>query len=561
MARDLFLEAGIEPPQKSKGRGRDLFLEAGIQPPRKLDALDNQNMAADGLSTSEALLAGAGKRLKDIFTLGLAKGEYDDQLMTRPAAQVGSAVADIAGFALPLAKGAQALSKALPFAASFPAISSIFGNAATAGAFEGLTNTGGVADRAKSAGMAALTAGAIDSGVQGLSKIAKGPLSSSNVTPGAQKLIEEGVPVPPWKASDSQRVRDFVERAKASFIGKPIINDAERRAFLEWNKNFVAKASPPVPVLDDAGNLLRWKKDPIRQIGDDTLNTLKSRFDDAYESLYKGKVIPIDETFKTEVQSNIQAVDRYYPHLSGEVRGIAQKVEDLLSSVKTTTDKSKILDASGKAITNEKMGHAGVTNGAIRSAIDAVDDAITTAYRMGNGEKADALEGLKSALVSARQRGLPPEVQSMVGDINTAYTNFMQLQRAMSSVGAQKAGMTTPQQMLNAIKAGDRTGGKAAFSRGNMPNQSDTLNAARVLGSSLPETGPGTAEKLRLAAIASSPFALSGDLLTAGAIASLASPVGQRFVFGQYPFQPALSAAIRGASPYVSQTGALIREK
>lgn len=505
-------------------------------------------------------LAGAGNRIKDIFTLGLAKGDHDDALMARPAAQVGGVVADVATTLLPAVRGAQALQGTRAMTALGPVRGALASNAAVSAGIEGATRPGDLGDRAVNAAQGGAFSLGGELATRGAARMIGGPLSATSVTPQARALMDEGVPVPPWKASDSPRVRDFGERAKASMIGKPILAGPERRAMTSWNANLAANATPPQPVLDEAGNVLRWQSAPVRDVSDDTLNTLRGRFKESYDALYKGRVIPIDDAYRGEVSAALTAAERYYPSVAGDVKGIASKVDDLLAGVNAgiATDLSRNFPSTVKT-----QGHAGVTPGAIGDALDTVQDAITSAYKQGNGEKAEALEGLASALSGVRDRGLPPEVQAQAGDIKKAYTNFMQLQRAHSMMDAQKAGMVTPRHMLSSMKALDRSPGKAAFARGNVPNQSGVLNAERVLGSTLPEVGPGTAEKMLPYIAFGSPLVMGADLGMAAGAGLLASPVGNRYLMGQLPLQGALSGGVRKAAPYAGQLtrGALMSDE
>lgn len=499
-------------------------------------------------------LAGAGKRLSDIGTLGMRDiPASDEPLMRRPAAQVGAGIADISSLALPAVRTQQALMASRRLAAIPGAIRGPLSGGAVAGGIEGATRPGDFGERAGSAaaGMAFGSVGEL--GMRGLAGMAGGPLRATQITPEAQSLIDQGVPVPPWKATDSPRVRSFAERAKASFMGGPLINQGERRAFMEWNRNLVRNATPPQPVLDDAGNVLRWKENPITDVSDDSLNALRSRFNESYDALYKGRVIPIDQQYQDEVTLALDAAKRYYPSVAADVQGVAAKVDDILASVKSTTTAGPIVNAQGQPIQSTQLGHAGVTHGAIKQALDAVESAINSAWRQGNAEKAEALEGLSGALQSVRARSLPPEVQSMQRQINHNYQNFLQLQRASAMLGAQRAGMITPGQLLSAQKAMDTSKGKAAFARGNVPGQREALAAERVMGSTLPTVGPGTAEKLILAGMLSSPFALTGDFLTAGGAALLATDRGQRYLLGQLGGQARAANALARMSPYAVQ--------
>jgi hypothetical protein len=512
---------------------------------------------AESMSFGEQALAGAGQRVYDILTLGrlfdpLGLGntkQADEELQKTGGGMTGSIAADIAASALPMVRAQQALQGATR---------GVIGTArglgsagAVSGAWEGATRQGGLSQRLENAAEG-FGAGVLGEGAgRAITNLVRGPLAAANVTTEARKLMQEGVEIPPWKATDAARTRDFAERAKASVFAKPIITDAENRMFRSWNEKLLREASPPVPVLDSAGNVLRWEKDQVKTLSDDSLNVLRGRFSDAYDALYKGRVIPVDTRFADDVASTIAATQRYYPSAAADVQGIINKVDDILGAAKPS--QTPILGPNGQLISTTSPGHSGVTPGAVKEAIDTVDSAINAAWRQGNAEKAEALEGLAGSLRSMRERGLPPEAQSMAGEVGSAYQKFMQLQRANAMLGAQKSGMITPGQLLSAQKAMDRSKGKTAFARKNVPGQREAIEADRVLGSNLPPVGPGTAEKLIGASLLASPFALSGDILTALGAAFMVTPTGQRFMYGQLPGQGLIGGLLRQASPFATQ--------
>jgi hypothetical protein len=191
------------------------------------------------------------------------------------------------------------------------------------------------------------------------------------------------------------------------------------------------------------------------------------------------------------------------------------------------------LNEGGQPFTHTDLGHAATRPESVKQAIDTLEGRIESSYKMGDAEQASVLKDLRDQLTGLRERGLPPEVSSNAGEINKAYATFKQLQRANSGLGAQKQGMVTPAQQLNAIRAMDRTPNKSAFASGRALNQEEALLAEKVLGNRLPETGPGTAEKLAPFIGFGAPMLL-GDL---GATALLGTRTGQRALMGLLPGQ------------------------
>ena len=457
------------------------------------------------------------------------------------AAKVGEIGGDIAMTAAPALRGAQALqagAKMLPRALSF------MGGSLPANMVASGVTSAALApeDRGSAAMGGALGAGAGEVAGRVLTKTLGG-VASGAVTPEARALMDQGVNVPMWKATDNKIVRDLAERAKVLPMAGDVLRGQERSAFESFNKSMASKATPPMPVLDDAGNVLRWETKPVKEAGSEAINALRSRFDDAYGALYGNRGIPIDDAFGQEVGGILEGVKRYYPSQAGDVQGIVNKVMDTLTKpVQETVTKSGGGKVGGGLISGKlttpvtsisEPGREVVSHQAVKTALDDVEKSISSAWRAGNAEKAESLMAVRDTIAALRQRGLPPEVAAQAQDINKAYATFKQLERANGSLGAQKAGLTSPAQMLNAIKANDRSPGKSRFARGNALNQEDTLLAEQVLGSRLPETGPGTAEKLAPLMMFGGPMIL-GDM---GATALLGTQTGQRALMGQLPGQ------------------------
>jgi hypothetical protein len=372
----------------------------------------------------------------------------------------------------------------------------------------------------------------------------------------ARALMREGVRVPVWQAGEAgtltggatRRIGELFRRLP---LAGAALRSQEARALEDWNRKIlIDAATPPRPITNEAGSILRWERQPIKEVSDNTVNLLKERFHDAYDAIYRHRRVPLDELYVNETDTLIGATQRYAPHLAGEVQGTLNRIADTLArGTETTTTRSAILDAAGRPVTITTPGHAAVSANAIKDAINAADDAVTNAYRQGRGDLAEVLEGFRDSLHELRLRSLPPDVARSLADVNAAYTRFKPLERAHASLGAQKAGMVTPRQVLAAQKAGDRSAGKAAFAGKNLPGQRETLGAERVLSNVLPDVGPGTADALAFASYFASAAIGLADL---GATAMLGTAPGQKLLAGAYPWQaiartPAARQAITAA--------------
>jgi hypothetical protein len=207
----------------------------------------------------------------------------------------------------------------------------------------------------------------------------------------------------------------------------------------------------------------------------------------------------MDESFGKGLDDIVNQVKAYKPSIAEDIGGASRRLKDtVLPGTETTTTASKIVDEFGKPF--EQVGgprHSGVTYDAIKRARMELDDAITTAWNSGDGEKAQALGELRKSLLDRLNKSLPPEVAGAKGEIDKAYSGYKRLQRAGASISAAKnEGVVAPGQLLSASRALDRTPGKAAFAEGRAPMQEVATKGQDVFGSVLPETGPGTAEKM-----------------------------------------------------------------
>jgi len=489
---------------------------------------------AEGMSALQRGLVGAGSAARKAYLgarslipgLGLTQDEKDELALYEryrgnlgTAGKVGEIGGEVAMLAAPGLNGAR--------------IASMPGRIALAGGLSAAMTPGGVEERA-SAGAGGAIGGALgEAGARVLTKTARG-LFSGSVTPDARVLMDQGINVPAWKATDNRVLRTVAERARVLPVAGTIIKGQERAAIESFNRSMADRFTPPTPVRDAVGNVLRWEQKPVGKSGTDAINALKDRFDDAYDAIYSGRVIPIDDVYGTEVRQILDQATNYNPRVAQELAPALREVDDLLrSGTRSTTTTSPILQQSGQPFSNTQLGHAGTQSENVKLAMRALDNRATQAYRTGQSDLGDAFLSVRDSIDSLRMRGLPPDVAPALSEVNRAYTGFKQLERANSMLGAQKQGVVSPSQLLNAQRAGDRSGNKAAFSRERVPFQQDALRAQRVLGSELPEVGPGTAEKLL-------PFVGLGAPMVGfdmGATALLGTQTGQNLLLGKYGWQ------------------------
>lgn len=476
------------------------------------------------------------------------------------AATVGDIGADALMMAAPALRGQQAImagAKMLPRAAQF-----IGGRLPSAALASGTTSAAFAPEDRTGAFYGGAAGGALGETAGRLLTKTLGGVVSDRVTPAARELMDQGANVPMWKAVDDTTrpgrvLRNAAERAKVLPVAGDMIRGQERSAIESWNRVLVREATPPMPVLDDAGRVLRFEYDkPVTAVGSEGLQELSKRFNDAYGALYGSRGVPVDDAFVSQLRGIVRDAKAYLPGVADDVAGAVRKAEDTLMGLTSPTVQRQGGQTVGKGIVSSRikapvtetvqLGREVVPHSNVKTALDDINNAITAAYKSGNGEKAEALQAVRSSIEALRSRGLPPEVAAQADEINKAYAKFKTLSRASSMLGAQKqGGVVTPGQQLNSIRARDRSPDKSAFARGTAPGQQQALTAQQVYGNQLPDIGPGTAEKML-------PFVGMGLPMLgmdAGATALLGTQTGQNLLMGKYGWQ----GGLRNASPYVIQ--------
>ena len=130
-----------------------------------------------------------------------------------------------------------------------------------------------------------------------------------------------------------------------------------------------------------------------------------------------------------------------------------------------------------------------------------------------------AIDGVTKAMRSGLERSNPAQAQQLA-NINSGYAMFSRM-RSAATRRVTSGGVFTPNDLLNAIKTGDKSAGKGSFARGDALMQTFAEAGQRVLPSSLPTSG--TVERGATMAGLGGLSYLAGrpEILGAGALAAL----------------------------------------
>lgn len=406
--------------------------------------------------------------------------------------------------------------------------------------------------------------GVVGPAVRGAGALVTGPARNAT-SADAQALQRQGINVPLWKATENRTVRGLAERARALPIAGDVMKGQEREALVDYNRAFTQSAVPMVPVMDEVGNILRWERPEITGVGQEGMRQLHEAWQKHYAPL-RTATIPLDEQLGREMHGIGEYAQNYRSGSASRINDALREVNDIFNRAVNERPgaTSPILDATGRPIQHPDIpGHAGVTGDDWAQAIEAVQQHIDDAWGSGtSGESARLLTQLRESLLDARRRNAPPEIAEIGSpEAADAYKNYDLLRRASSSLGAvRRDGLVTPEQATAAVKAKDTSYAKGATTRGEAWGQQTHQQAHRVLGSEIPDVGPGTAEKSFFPHVlgAMSGGGWLGGLPAAAAIgggAALASRPGQRFLQGGYPWQDAVRPYVDPMADYMRMLG------
>lgn len=482
---------------------------AAPQPPRQSAAPGAQLRIGPfntglGLSPEMAeTLAGAGRRMADIFTLGnrpTQDDEADKALDQSGYATAGSVAADLTtllggGAALRAAGAVPQLAKAAPAAANvlrtagqnMVAPTSVRNAALTAGAYGAATQNGDLEDRATTGATSALFGAA----GQALPNVL-GAVIKPRVAPDVADLASRGIRLTP-----GQRMGGAMNTAEQKAMSIPVLGDAiagaRRRGIEDFNRAVADDVLAPLGVKSTAQpgrELIRETQDAVAAVYDDVLPRLSAQqagMGPAISEARKiaaevGKTAQFDEVVKNRLLEKFGG----QPFLTGEK---FKEADSLL----------------GEFARNMRSSGDG-TNLALAKAIDKVKD------------------GLRASVQGA------PEDISKLKAADAAYARLVRMETAAAFRGA-KDGIFTPANFGNAVERGASRKTKAA-GREMMGEFADA--AERRLSTNFPNSG--TADRLLL----------GGGLLGAGYAADVPPEYLALGGLGAAAYSRPGQAAIRG---------------
>jgi hypothetical protein len=141
-----------------------------------------------------------------------------------------------------------------------------------------------------------------------------------------------------------------------------------------------------------------------------------------------------------------------------------------------------------------KIGGSGMPATQIKEFEAELRHIVDNAYTNGHYDLGDALAGLKADFREMYTTGWTPYSKQVLDQTDSLYASTRPMVEASASQGALvRKGVFTPSQLISRMRANARP---SQLAQGNVPGQTGAEAANTVIGSRLPEVGPGTAEKL-----------------------------------------------------------------
>jgi hypothetical protein len=370
------------------------------------------------------------------------------------------------------------------------------GQGALVGAAQPVVNGGDnlLEDKAKQAGIGAVTAGILTPVAAGFSRMLS-PKGSAEV----QKLLDEGITPTP-----GQVLGGGFARAEEKLTSVPLLGDAikagQRRAINQFNQAAYRRALDPI----GAGTA---------EVGRQGIGEVRKQLNRAYDEILPKIQFKPDAQFVTEI-STLERMAQNMPPAQADrfAKIIAEKVQSRMTPQGNMT---------------------GETLKGVESELTRLAKGYKTDASFDNRELGDALGEVLASVRRATVR-VNPQYGKDLQAINLGWANYARLRRAASGVGAE-GGIFTPAQLQSAVKAESSKGSKSAFSEGSALMQDLSEAGKNVLSSKVPNSG--TADRLLSAGaaggIGAGALALPATLKVAATAAIPAlgyTPWGQRMM-------------------------------
>jgi hypothetical protein len=304
-------------------------------------------------------------------------------------------------------------------------------------------------EKAKQAGIGGVLGGVTQKAISGLGRVA-----SPQTAPEVRALYEQGVELTPGQILGGG-AKKIEEGLKSIPIAGDIVASAERRSIESFNRATINEALKPIGA-----------KVPKNLMGRDLIQFA----DDEIGKSYNKYLTKIDLNADNELLKDLASITtRAFQELP------QQRVDQLNSIIGNT-----ILDRM-----------KGQIKGTAWKSIDSDLGRLASNYlNSQSGDERLLGDAIKETQLSVRKllERANPKFAEEIGKTNRAFADFLRVQKAASSIGAQE-GVFSPAQLLSATRSLDESLRKGKFAKGEARMQGTAEAAKKVMGANLPDSG------------------------------------------------------------------------
>lgn len=278
-------------------------------------------------------------------------------------------------------------------------------------------------------------------------------LISPNVRPDVARLIKEGITPTP-----GQILGGRMQVAEDKLTSIPILGDAitssRKKGLDEFNRAALSRALKPIgEKVDDIGRL--------------GIEGVREKLGKAYDDLLPNLTFKADPKFSADL-TNIRTMANSLPPQQ------SQQFEKVL--------REQVIG---------KMTRQGLMSGERLKEVESQLGRLAKGYagdaNFDNRQLGDAIGEIQRVIRQTLVRSNPQQAKRL-SDINTGYANYARLRDAASRQGALE-GEFTPAQLAAAVRSGDKSVGKRAYSEGKALMQDLTDAGKNVLMQKYPDSG------------------------------------------------------------------------
>ena len=484
------------------------------------------------MSTGDRLAVGfarpfveLGLGVKDLTT-GLTDEDRANlerlQQVSGGAGTVGRVAGEIATFAAPggaVSKGAAKVAPLLPRALA--RLAPVAADMASAAGVEALKAPTADTSRGERA-----VGGVVGAGVgHAVGAVAAPLVRGLDPTAAGQAMIDRGIPLTPGMAKGGWM--QALEERLASIPGfSGAIRNRQRETIQAWNRDLLQRATPDAE---------------ISAAGHQGFREATAAFKAAYEKLWA-----------RDLDLNVPVLSSFWQSTVERARqNLAPESADSVANTLRRLMGNKL-----SAATNDGSTVLGPT-------VSQVDDILRgeamQAARRGDGAVAGYYKDARAQLKGL----LPDDFRKEWESLDGLYSQFATMRRAAGYKGAAtQEGVFTPNQLLSASVAADKSVGKGGVARGTAPLQQEATQALRVMGNNLPGQALGTAEKLTLPLVgAAAPMDPTTTAAVYGAGRAAYSPWMRDWMTSPHTVTRAMIEALRKRGVTAGTVGAAVEDR